>query len=274
MKATVTVDRGGQGTFDCLNFVAAVLSTEAQDRDADGALDVWEARSEWSTKSARLASVYPTWPLTEPNGGSLPDLEAMGAKPNVQDVFVQLDYLVGNAHSHLPSRAALDSVAVALHNAAPRPHVVARGLCTAGAARGDCPINVHFDVGANYQTASPPSAASCAASSTWTPQCAIVPASLARGGNAIPETECRANGTTPGGRPCAFAGHSGVVGWKNGLRAYRDELVPRAGGTPEPSHATQSQGHLPLRPVRARARPAVDHAAGCTGGDFRYRRLR
>ena len=35
-----------------------------------------------------------------------------GREPNVQDVFVQLDYLVGDAHSHLPSRAALDSVAV------------------------------------------------------------------------------------------------------------------------------------------------------------------
>jgi hypothetical protein len=226
MKATVSVEPGTQGSFDCVNVGAIVMSTEVQDRDADGLLDVWEARSEWSTKPARLASVYQSWPLTAPHGGALPDLEGMGASPSVQDVFLQIDYLVGAGHSHLPSRAALDSVTVALRNAAPRPNLVARGLCAAGAARGQCPINLHFDVGANYQSANPPSAAACAAAAMWTPQCAIVRASLATGGNAIPETECRANGTTPTGRACAFPGHSGVVGWKNGLRAYRDEAGP------------------------------------------------
>ena len=87
----------------------------------------------------------------------------MGASPSVQDVFVQIDYLVGAGHSHLPSRAALDSVAVAMRNSAPRPNLVARGLCAAGAPRGQCPINLHFDVGTNYQSANPPTAAACAA---------------------------------------------------------------------------------------------------------------
>jgi len=223
MKATVTVDAGKKGCFDCLSFPAVVLSTIVQDRDADGLLDVWESKAEWSNKPARLASVYPSWPLADPTGAPLPDLGAMGANPDAQDVFVQIDYLTGaGPHSHLPTRDALQAVATVLHNAAPRPSFA----CPSG----QCPINVHFDVGGNYAPASPPSPAACASPATWTTDCAIVPAALAKGGNAITEVLCGAGGTTPSGEACAFPGFPGVVGWKTGFRSYRDAAIDRSQG--------------------------------------------
>jgi hypothetical protein len=231
MKATVTVDPGGNGSFDCLSWSTVVMSVVVQDRDGDGVLDVQESRSEWSSKPSRLASVYPSWPLTDPTGAPLPDLGAMGLNPDVQDVLVHVDYLTGaDGHSHLPARSALQAVATALHNAPPRPSLVASGLCAANAAPGQCPIAVHFDLGSNYQP--PPSfrLSSCASASTWTTDCAIVPAAVAKGGNAVPETPCSASGFTPSGKRCAFKNFAGVVGWKNGLRAYRDAPVNRGQG--------------------------------------------
>jgi hypothetical protein len=227
MKATVSVDPGTSGTFDCLSWSAMVLSTEVQDSDGDGLLDVWESQAQWASKPSRLASVYPSWPLTDPTGVPLPNLQAMGANPAVQDVFVQIDYLYGSdGHTHLPAKSALQSVATALHNAGPRPALVAQGSCAANAAAGACPINVHFDVGANYPPAVGFNPAGCA--NAWTTDCAIIPANLALGGNPIAETPCSAAGTTPSGASCAFPNFAGVVGWKNGLRAYRDEPVQRS----------------------------------------------
>jgi len=231
MKATVTVDPGGSGSFDCLSWSSVAMSMVVQDRDGDGILDVQESRTEWSSKPSRLASVYPSWPLTDPTGAPLPDLGAMGLNPDVQDVLVHVDYLTGaDGHSHLPAKSALQAVATALHNGPPRPSLVASGLCAANAAPGQCPIAVHFDVGSNYQP--PPSfrLSSCASASTWTTDCAIVPAALAKGGNAIPEALCSASGFSPSGEPCAFKGFAGVVGWKSGFRAFRDAPVNRAQG--------------------------------------------
>lgn len=219
MKAKLIVDGGGSGSFDCLTWGALVLSTEVQDKDADGLLDVWEQQSEFTGKPKRLAEVYGTaWPLPDPAGKPLPNLQAMGASSTVQDVFVEIDYMVGAGHSHLPAKSALDSVALAFRNAAPRPAVVAAGLCAANAAPGACPINIHFDVGGNYQPAV--TEASCASAGTWTPSCAIIRTSAGtKGGDPIPEVLC----TDPA--KCAFPGYAGVVGWKNGLRAYRDQPV-------------------------------------------------
>jgi hypothetical protein len=231
MKATVTVDPGTNGSFDCLSWSAVVMSTIVQDRDGDGLLDVWEAQSEWTAKPSRLASVYSSWPLTDPTGTPLPNLQLMGANPSLQDVFVQIDYLTGaDGHKHLPSRAALQSVATAFHNAGPRPFLVGQGMCSANAAPGQCAIDIHFDVGANYQPATAPSSAACASATGWTADCAIVPTTAAKGGNAIPETPCSTAGTTPTGSACAFPGYAGVVGWKNGFRAYRDAPVDRTHG--------------------------------------------
>ena len=250
MKATVTVDPGKKGCFDCLSFSAVVLSTVVQDRDGDGLLDVWESRTEWASKPSRLASVYPSWPLADPTGTPLPDLGAMGASPDLQDVFVEIDYLTGSdGHTHLPAKSALQSVATALQNSAPRPSLVKSGACLSTAAPGQCPVHVHFDVGENDQPAAGFDPGSCNSASTWTPDCAIVPAALAQGGNPILETPCSAAGLTPSGEKCAFPGFPGVVGWKSGFRAYRDAPIDRAHGSVA---CTAGQAGCDLRMPRTR----------------------
>ncbi len=257
MKATVTIDPGKKGCFDCLSLGAAVLSVVVQDRDGDGLLDVWESRSEWASKPSRLASVYPSWPLADPTGAPLPDLGGMGARPDVQDIFVQVDYLTGSdGHSHLPAKSALQSVATALHNAGPRPSLVKAGACLSTAAPGECPIHVHFDVGSNDQPPASFDPATCGAPATWTPDCAIVPAALSKGGNPIGETPCSASGFTPSGASCAFPGFAGVVGWKSGFRAYRDALVDRAHGA-----SACSAGQPGCEPRMPRTRKDIFHYA-------------
>ncbi len=106
-------------------------------RTSDGLLDVWETTSG----------------LTDPDGTPLPDLPAMGADKNVQDLFVELGYMGSTsgydtpfgpvaAHSHMPSSAVLDAVTKLFRNAGPRPGIPC--------PNGFCPINVHWDVGTNY----------------------------------------------------------------------------------------------------------------------------
>jgi hypothetical protein len=238
MKADVTFAGLPFLPCGCLTFGAVVMSTAVQDRDQDGLLDVWEAQSEWANKPPALAAAYSSWPLTDPNGLTLPNLQAMGANPNVQDVFVQIDWLVASDHTHAPDPQALYNIATAFHNAAPRPSLTQCTLTTPGA----CPINIHFDLGSNSlyyaqfpTTLAPPGTFnfhSCATS--WSPYCAIVPTSAgAIGGSPIPEQSCIPNPAGPGGillgssppKPCAFPNFAGAVGWKSGLRGYRDQPV-------------------------------------------------
>jgi len=217
---TTAVDHGDPAftPFDCLSWGAIVFSTAVKDTDNDGLLDVWESSST---------------PILDPNGQPLPNLAAMGADPNVQDIFVQIGYMEAAQatsnplqpsvppHTHLPTKAALDLIASALHNAAPRPGIAG-------------PINIHFDVGDNYQpprvdpdTLQPypdlPSLQSCRAAATWVPSCAIIPAALARGGAPIAETACveDPNATPP--RTCQFPAFPGTIGWKSGYQFYRDQ---------------------------------------------------
>jgi hypothetical protein len=208
-SVTISVDKDGN-PFDCLSWGAIVFSTTVQDSDHDGLLDVWETTSG----------------LQDPDGRLLPDLAAMGADPAVQDIFVEIGFMESAgysnpaqglvpAHSHLPALEALHRVATVFRNAAPR-------LAVSG------PINIHFDVGANYQapavieaTGLPypalPTRRQCRTS--WQPACAIIPASLARGGEAIQETAC-----VPGAvGTCQFPDYPGTVGWKSAYRFYRDQ---------------------------------------------------
>jgi hypothetical protein len=220
--ATVSVEPVGGGSFDCLSWTALIFSTAVQDGDEDGLLDVWESS---------------TTPLRDPNARCaaagtalycfLPNLKAMGADPNRQDVFVEINHMTTGgyatqaqptpgvpAHSHLPSKQVLERVAVAFAGAPPRPRRFGTGTISG-------PIRIHFDVGANHQTGLP-SVASCA--NNWQPACSIIPVGTgARGGEAINETDgcvLAADLWDCGG---TFAGYPGTVGWKSGFLLLKNQ---------------------------------------------------
>ena len=129
-------------SVDCLEWGAVLLSTEVQDTDRDGIVDIVEDQSGG---------------VTDPNGQQLPDLHAMGASSTVKDLFVEIGFMqttaldnpwpVGSGvdpHSHLPTYAALKMIGDAYKNAPVDP------ISGPGPQqyRG---IKVHFDVGNLYQ---------------------------------------------------------------------------------------------------------------------------
>jgi hypothetical protein len=184
---------------DCVSLSAVVLSTEVQDTDGDGLLDIWESSAT---------------PILDPTGQPLPDLRAMGADPGQKDLFVEINYMYAEnalaygdvtkpAHTHLPSHAALKLV----------------GDTFADAPTGR--INVHFDVGETY----PPGEAD---------PYIIRGAGLARGGEAVNELETVCT-RAPGDPPdvCQFSGYPGTVGWKTGFQFLRDAVL--SGPPPLPS---------------------------------------
>ena len=194
---------------DCLSVGAIMFKTAVIDSDGDGLLDEWESS--------------PT-PIADPNGQPLPLLGAMGADPRRKDLFLEIGYtktavdaLYGGvskpAHSHLPAHETLKLVGDAFKNAP-----VANPDGTTG-------IRVHFDVGADYPGGDPLDPAKNAGEY-------IVPADLARGGEAIDEmkTVCTRTAADP---PwvCQYSEYPGTVGWKTGFRFLRDEIV---GSEPPP----------------------------------------
>jgi hypothetical protein len=106
------VDRVGLSSFDCLSWSAVIFSTKVQDRDKDGLLDTWEDNGFRE--------------ITNP--GFLVDLPGMGANKDIPDVFVEIDYMVGDGHVHAPKPAALEMVRSAF-------------------AKAPTPIRIHFDYG-------------------------------------------------------------------------------------------------------------------------------
>jgi hypothetical protein len=100
-----------------VTWEAVVFSTTVQDSDGDGLLDIWEDGSGYTD------AVSGQWV-------ALP-----GANKQVKDIFLEVDYLSdldGSTglplHSHLPKKAAIDTVGAAFASTA---H----------------PINLHFDLG-------------------------------------------------------------------------------------------------------------------------------
>jgi len=160
--ASVTV--GGNQT--CVTWVAIVASMNVQDTDLDGLLDAWETNglhrnTQVSPATFGGCSDYPLEPCV--------DLPHMGADPNVKDIFIQMDWMHGSGgtggtdgagtHDHIPKLGALSAVAGTF------------------APRG---INLHFDVGTNYQGAQ---------SACGNLPCSfIIPASKAQGGSDIDES--------------------------------------------------------------------------------------
>ena len=194
---TVTaITTGVSPSEDCLTWGAVIFKTEVKDTDHDGLLDIWESSDE---------------PILDPNGQALPNLKAMGADPYVKDLFVEIGYMKTDAettyggvlkpaHSHLPSPAALKLV----------------GDAFANAPTGR--INVHFDVGDGYP------------SGDANPYI-IRGAGLARGGEAISESDtvCAPDPEYPW--VCQFSEYPGTVGWKTGFKFLRDQVLS---GEPAP----------------------------------------
>jgi hypothetical protein len=233
-SATVKVARASNGSFDCLSWGAVVVDAVVQDTDRDGIVD-------------RLESAGASGTVFNPAGQRLPDLYAMGARPDRKDIFVELGFMrstsgyttplqtVPAGHTHVPPKSVIETIAKAYKDA---PVDALPG----GGFKG---IRIHFDAGGNYQpsrvdpeTGQPypplPSAAQC--ESNWQPSCAIIPASLAGGGEVIEETPCApAPGRSclfkdyPGPRPCStlvtcqFDAYPGTVGWKSGFETYKNE---------------------------------------------------
>ena len=199
-EVTVQVTHTDANPYDCLATSAVVFSTEVDDTDVDGLLNVWE--------TGDVSDLVPTHaPLLDPTGEPLPNLYAMGANPEVQDIFVEIGFMSSGAyddplpgsvpaHTHLPSQAVVDNVAAVFASAAPRKNPANMSQTISG------PIKVHFDVGNRYQTS-----------------LNVINAAYARGGEGITETE-----TCPVAQPtCSFPGFRGVVGWKLGYRLLRDQ---------------------------------------------------
>src|SRR6185369_15962660 len=188
---TTKVDGGGGTSADCLNWGAVIYRTEVNDTDKDGLLDRWETATNAS-------------PLYDPNNERLPALGDMGAHKDHKDLFVEIGYMTSDAttyggvskpaHSHRPSYAALEKVGLAFQT-----H----------------DIDVHFDVGANYQG-----------------QAFIIPTSAgADGGESVSEAVTQCTPLDPNDTPwtlqqpwnCQFDNYPGTLGWKLGLRFIRDE---------------------------------------------------
>jgi len=219
-QADVSITHGNATPYDCLNQTALIVNTTVEDDDNDGIVDSWE-------------SLGTSGSLLDPNDVPLPNLYAMGARPNKQDLFVEIGRTALNAtyanpfqgsvtpHDHMPSAAALALVGDAFKRA------------PVANPNGSSGIAVHFDVGNHYQDgiATNPAApyiipfkhvdgTACtpspdASDHTFDANC------LARGGEAIVETACVPNAAN--NFHCQFPGYRGVVGWKTGFRFLRDQ---------------------------------------------------
>lgn len=181
-------------TQDCLSWAAIVTSTNVQDTDSDGLLDIWETsglhldpgvRNDGTT-TPPVAATFGTCSNYPANCVNLP---AMGANPAVPDIFLQVDWMqgtYGEPHTHNPQLAALNWV---------------------GSTFKTHGINLHFDVGSSstYQGQNSPY---------------IIPAKYAQGGNVVQESSifCQTSN-------CAYSPESGqysVLGWKTGFNAIKN----------------------------------------------------
>jgi hypothetical protein len=122
----------------CATWAAIVASTNVPDSDFDGLPDIWETaglhrNTTVSPATFGTCSDFPNEPCV--------NLPKMGANPYKRDIFIQIDWMHGTGdgsggtdgrgtHDHMPQLAALQTVASVFANNG---------------------INLHFDVGANYQ---------------------------------------------------------------------------------------------------------------------------
>ncbi len=188
-----------QSSNDCLEFGAIITSTNVQDSDFDGLLDIWETSGLYFNPGVRNDGVVNQSTTAPAEFGTCPaptnsttpcvNFPAMGAKPNVPDIFIQIDWMASTNlsvpnHTHIPQYAALSMVGTVFQSHG---------------------FNMHFDVGNNYQG-----------------QPFIVPKAYALGGNVVQESSVLCvSGTTN----CNFFPQSeqySVLGWKGGFGSIKD----------------------------------------------------
>ena len=189
-------------SIDCLSWAAILMSTPVQDTDADGIPDNVEAGT------APVGAGEP----------ALPDFPAMGANPEVPDLFVELGFF----QTLSSTNAWPADSGVGPHDHRP----TANALTMAGRAFKRAGITPHFDVGLDagddrYPAALDPQAGACTNASAWTLGCAIVAPAHARGGEMINEAACGLDTETA----CQFPLFPGTVGWKSGYQYFRDAPV-------------------------------------------------
>lgn len=171
------------GNTNCLSWSAIVASTNVQDSDGDGLLDIWETKGLHRNTQASPATfgTCSDYPLE-----ACVNLPAMGARNGVKDIFFQVDWLSGKgvgdrpAHLHAPKLDALK--------------MVASVFATKGVA-------LHFDVGDNYQNLNLPF---------------IVPAGVAQGGANLDEDSLSCIGAN-----CAYPNYP-ALSFKLGFNSVRD----------------------------------------------------
>ena len=143
---------------ECLAWSAFQFSVPVKDTDRDGLLNIWE-----SSQAANLLDPADNQPI--------PNLWAMRARDDVQDVFIEIGFTTAAAQP-ITVRIQTANASGLICEEETRP---ARSLAPAneGRARFGClgipvkeklcgirqdsgwglgPINIHFDVGGNYQT--------------------------------------------------------------------------------------------------------------------------
>jgi hypothetical protein len=196
----------------CLTFAALVTSTVVTDPDYDGLLTAWE------TKGLHLNPGDATHPATFGGCADYPsdpcvNLPAMGANPTAPDIFVEIDWMSGGNHTHVPKFDSLNTIATTF-----RYHG----------------INLHFDVGNNYQpTQINPATGSTYGSAYGSANTYLVmpfvPAAYAQGGEVIAENGpflCP-NAAATNSSQCAFPNLPySVLSWKTGLHGIKDGNIP------------------------------------------------
>jgi hypothetical protein len=197
-SATVQVTPNGLFS-DCLSISAWVLTLDVQDTDGDGLIDIWESSDT---------------PVLDPNGQALPNLKAMGADPEVRDIFVEIGYTFTEDDPSTPEvdPPTYGGVAKPAHTHRPdHPALKLAGDMFWNAPTGR--INVHFDLGEDYPhgEADP---------------YIIRGAGLARGGEAINElaTVCTRAPVDPP-HVCQYSEFPGTFGWKTGFEFAKNEIL-------------------------------------------------
>ena len=183
------------------------MSTKVQDTDTDGLVDIWESSTSQITRSERPAAAQALG-----DGGGPP------AQGPVRRDRLLVHRRAGDLRRAPTPRNSAFALAVPGRAEAGRRGIQER--TGAESRRRTTGINVHFDVGNNYQTDP----------TNWRPASVHPAGKVWRWADgAFSETACADVEWKPGrvspGRDRTVPGLSGTVGWKTGFRFYRDDVL-------------------------------------------------